>query len=119
MCKGEACEEQNFSNNVILGIDRRSYPGPTYNLCVNDVACLPDFGLVGFNDPAQGDFGLKDDSPFKRMGSDGTDIGADVWQLPLIHNLCVETSSRQVMFRYCRHRTNPQHPLRAASKSEA
>ena len=100
MCKGGACEEQNFSNNVILGIDRRSYPGPTYNLCVSDLACLPDFGLVGFNDPAQGDFGLKDDSPFKRMASDGTDIGVDVWQLPLIRNLWVETSTRQVMIRY-------------------
>jgi hypothetical protein len=99
MCKGE-CEQQNFSHNVILGIDRRSYPGPTYNLCVNDLACLPDFGLVGFTDPAQGDFGLRDDSPFKRMGSDGTDIGADVSQLPLIRNLYIETSSRQVMFRY-------------------
>lgn len=100
MCKDDTCDENTFTHNVILGVDRRSYPGPNYNLCVNDNRCDPDFSLVGFNDPARGDFGLRDDSPFKRMGTDETDIGADISQLPQIRNLTVETSPRQAMFSY-------------------
>ena len=35
MCKDNSCEDSTFSQNVILGIDRHSYPGSNYNLCPN------------------------------------------------------------------------------------
>jgi hypothetical protein len=100
MCKSNACEEGQFTRNIILGIDRRSYPDSTFNLCESSSGCEPDFNLVGFNDPGQGDFGLRDDSQFKRMATDETDIGADMSQLPRIRNLRVEASARQAMFSY-------------------
>ena len=100
MCKGDRCEDGQFARNIILGIDLRSYPDSTYNLCQGTTACEPDFNLVGFNDPGQGDYGLRDDSQFKRMATDETDIGADMSQLPRIRNLRIEVSSRQAMFSY-------------------
>ena len=97
MCKDDSCDDNNFTHNVILGIDRHSYPGPNYNLCPNDNRCDPDFSLVGFKDPAGGNFGLRDDSPFKSMATDGTDIGADIANTQ-IRNLTVVTSPRQAIF---------------------
>ena len=100
MCKDGTCDENNFTHNVILGIDRHTYPGPNYNLCPNDNRCDPDFNLVGFKNFGGGDFGLRDDSPFRNMATDGIDIGVDNTQIPQIRNISVLPSPRQVIFSY-------------------
>ena len=40
MCKDNSCEDSTFSHNVILGIDRHSYPGSNYNLCPTTIAAI-------------------------------------------------------------------------------
>jgi hypothetical protein len=69
-----------MSNNVI--IDNRSSAGksgdgPLATKYPNDMIADSE-AAVGFNDPANGDYGLSKDSPYKGKGHNGTDPGVDM-----------------------------------------
>lgn len=58
------------SRNVIVGADARAYPPDNFF-----PARVDD---VGFTSVREGDYRLRDGSPYKRRASDGTDVGVDM-----------------------------------------
>jgi hypothetical protein len=60
--------------NVIVGAHAVVYPDENF--------FPPSLAAVGFRDLAGGDYRLSPTSPFKRMATDGTDLGARFDDLP-------------------------------------
>lgn len=99
-CAGAPCPESDVGQNIIAGVNRQLYANNTYNLCPTDAACAADYSGARFTDPANHDYSLADDSPYKGRATDGTDIGVDMSRLPQIRNLRVQATSRQAVFSY-------------------
>lgn len=107
LCLGPPCNDDQIGRNLILGVNRRQYPGSTFNGCAGDDACEPNIEAVGFRNPSNEDYGLREDSPYRGQATDGTDIGADMWWLPQIRNLQVDAAATQAVFTW-----NVSEPIR-------
>lgn len=100
LCVGGPCGSDLIDQNIIVGADRRVYPNATYNACAKDSACAPSYEYVGFRDPDNEDYSLRDDSAYRGLATDGKDIGVDMTQLAQIRNLKVTPAPKQVAFSY-------------------
>jgi hypothetical protein len=66
-----------FSNNALIAAPA-AYPSskwPTNNMFPQTI---PDVGFVNYNNGDGGNYELQPNSPYKNMGTDGKDLGADV-----------------------------------------
>jgi len=78
-----------FLNNVVAGENLSRWPNGNFNT---------DWLSIGFNSPDNGDYRLQGQSAYKGVATDGTDLGADLTQLPLIQDLLVSTNDRAALF---------------------
>jgi len=59
-----------FTKNILIGGRAELYPAGNY---------FPDtVDAIGFADVANGDYRLKGNSPYRKAGTDGADLGADM-----------------------------------------
>jgi hypothetical protein len=102
-----SCPVTQWDQNIFSGAALNTYtasPGRTYNLCggtATNTSCAAavDYSLV-FEDYSRGDYRVKNTSTFKRAGVDGSDLGADYSQLPLIKDLRVDYTDRAMLLNY-------------------
>jgi hypothetical protein len=95
-----------WGKNIILGASSSGFPSDTvWTGCTGSAACLtsdsqvPDWSSVLTN-PAGGDFSLRNDHWGKRAMPDGSDVGADMSQIPEIRDLIATPSDRSVLFQW-------------------
>ena len=72
---------------------------PTSAECIRTESDVPDWSQVFVNPDAR-DFRLRDDHWGKRAMPDGSDVGADMSQVPEIRALTVTPSDRSVLFQW-------------------